>query len=426
MGKTVIALTAVHELMYNRFEVGKALVIAPKKVAQTTWTRECEKWDHLRDMRVSVMLGTEAQRVRALSRQADVYIINRDNVKWLTEYLGHAWPFDTVIIDELSSFKSAKSRRWRALRVMLPKIRRLYGLTGTPAPNSLEDIWAQVYLLDEGRRLGRTLTGFRDAYFDHNPYRHEYIARRGSQRAVEEAIKDICISMSARDYLTLPDCIVVDVPVELEPAARQAYKRLEREMLLQVNEDTIEARGAAALGGKLLQLCNGALYNDAGGVTELHTCKLDALAETVEALNGQHALLFYSFRHDIPRIKSRLKKLGGVRIRDLSTPDDERAWNAGEVDVLLAHPASAAYGLNLQDGGHHVIWYGLTWSLELYQQANKRLHRQGQKEPVMIHRLLTQGGIDENVAEALEDKAGSQDALLAALKARIRRVKKGD
>lgn len=400
--------------------MAKVLVIAPKKVAQSTWSGESAKWEHLRILRTSLVLGTAAQRIRALATPADVYVINRDNVKWLVDYYRNAWPFDMVIVDELSSFKDSDSKRWKALRSMLPHIKRLVGLTGTPAPNGLEDLWAQVYLLDQGERLGTTLGKYRERYFNHNPYRHEFKAKVGADTAVHNAIRDICISMSAKDYLQLPECLTVNVPVVLDARAAKAYRELERTMLLTVPEGEITATSAIALSNKLLQLCNGAVYDEDRQPIVVHNCKLDALAECVEGLNGQHALVFYGFRHDIPRILGVLRGVSkGIRIRELRTPADEEAWNRGEVDILLTHPASSAYGLNLQDGGHHVIWFGLNWSLELYQQANARLHRQGQQHPVIVHRLVVQGGLDEDVIKAIEDKRDTQDALLAALKARI-------
>lgn len=424
LGKTPITLTALQDLKYNRLAIGKALVIAPKRVAESTWSREADKWDHLSLLRVSVVLGTARQRIRALCEASDVYVINRDNVSWLVKYYGNAWPFDVVVVDEFSSFKSGQSKRFKALKNMLPHIDRLYGLTGTPAPNGLMDLWSQIYLLDGGVRLGKTLDGYRARYFDHNPYRHEFKARPGADSAVHDAIRDICISMRAEDYLTLPDCVTVDVPVTLDAPAREAYDALEKDMLLDVDGTDIEATTAVALTGKLLQLCNGAVYGTNGEVAAVHNAKIEALTELVEGLNGAHALVFYGFRHDIPRIQAALLRLDkGLRVRLMRTSEDERAWNAGEVDILLAHPASAAFGLNLQDGGHHVIWFGLTWSLELYQQANKRLHRQGQTSRVIVHRLVVEQGMDEDVITALKGKGDTQDALLDALKARIGKVK---
>lgn len=424
LGKTAITLTAVHELMYNRFLVRKVLVIAPKKVAEGTWTKEADKWDHLRGLRIRTVLGSRQQRIRALYAPGDVWVINRDNVAWLVDFYRNDWPFDMVIVDEMFSFKSASSQRFKKLRNMLPHIRRLVGLTGTPAPNGLEDLWAQIYLLDQGRRLGPTLSGFRERYFNHNPYRHEYKAKPEAEDAVQEAIRDICVSMSAEDYLDLPPLVVDDIPVVLDPAAQKAYNTLEHDMLLEFDGDEIVATAAVTLSNKLLQLCSGAVYGLDRKVIQIHNCKLQALLEAVEGLGGQRALLFYGFRHDIPRIREVLPK--SLQVRELSGPADCDAWNAGQVDILLAHPASCAYGLNLQQGGHHVIWYSLPWSLELYQQANARLCRQGQRCPVIAHRLLVDGGLDMDVAAALEDKRDTQDALLGALKARIEKAKEAN
>jgi hypothetical protein len=325
-----------------------------------------------------------------------------------------------VVVDESSSFKRPAAQRFKALKRMLPKIHSVVILTGTPAPNGIEDLWAQVYLLDRGERLGRYITHYRQRYFDHNPWRHEYVPKPGAFEAVQKRISDICVSMKAEDWLQLPELVTHDMPVKLDPQAEKVYRRMEREAVMEIGEDEISATSAAALTGKLLQLCGGAVYDEAGEVHHVHDAKLDALGELIEQLNGEHALLFYGYRHEVPRIEGALE---GKRVRLLETAADADAWNRGEVDVLLAHPASCAYGLNLQDGGRHVIWYTLTWSLELYQQANARLHRQGQEKPVIAHRLLTQGGVDEDVVKALESKDETQAALIEALKARIGRGK---
>ena len=426
LGKTVITLTAIQQLKYDRFEVCRALVIAPKKVAEGTWSGEAGKWDHLQMLRVSVALGSEKQRIRALSADADVYVISRDSVTWLCEHYGQNWPFDMVVCDEFSSFKSRSAERFKQLRRQLPRIRRLVGLTGTPAPNGLEDLWAQVYLLDGGARLGTSFKAYRDRYFDYNPWRHELREKQGAEDTVKSIISDICVSMRASDYLTLPPRLMDDVPVTLSPAAKTAYKRMEKDYLLELADATIEAGSAVALTGKLLQLCSGSVYDTASGEAyPVHRCKLDRLGEMVEQLHGQHALLFYGFKHEVERLADTVRKAGAERVRLLRAQADADAWNRGEVDVLLAHPASCAYGLNLQQGGHHVIWYTLPWSLELYQQANARLHRQGQTEPVIVHRLLVSGGMDEDVAAALEGKRDVQDALMEALKARIQ-LARGD
>lgn len=413
-------------MLFYRFAVSRVLIIAPKKVAEATWQREAAKWDHLKHLRFSTVLGSESKRVRALNTPADIWVINRENVPWLVEYYRNAWPFDMVVIDESSSFKNHQAKRFKSLTWVRKSISRLVELTGTPAPNGLIDIWAQVYLLDGGERLGKYITHFRERYF--NPDKRNaqqvftYAPKPGADEAIHRRISDICISMKAEDYLQLPDCTVNDIPVVLDKKSREMYDRMEREMLLRVDEKTIDAGTAAVLSNKLLQLCNGAVYDGQQNVVEVHNCKIEAFMELIEQLNGQPALVFYNFRHDLPRIEKALCKTG-LRVRRLNGPQDQNDWNDRKIDILLAHPASCAYGLNLQDGGNHVIWFGLNWSLELYQQANKRLHRQGQKQKVIIHHLSVVGGRDEDVAAALEDKEATQDRLIESLKARIERVK---
>lgn len=422
----MITLTAFNVLKYDRFEIAKMLVIAPKRVAEGTWSREAAKWDHLRHLRMSLALGSEKQRIRALNTPADVYIINRENVCWLVEYYRNAWPFDMVAIDESSSFKSHQAKRFKALTWVRPHIRRLVELTGTPAPNGLMDLWAQLFLLDQGARLGKHIGQFRERYFSPDKRNAQQVfsfkPKDGADNAIHQLIGDICISMKADDFLQLPDIVYDDIPVVLDPAAERQYRQLEREMLLRVDESTIDVGTAVALSNKLLQLCNGAVYDDAGAAVEIHKCKVEAFMELIEALNGQPVLVFYNFRHDLFRIEAALKN-SGLRVRRLMGAQDEQDWNARQVDVLLAHPASCAYGLNLQDGGNHVIWFGLNWSLELYQQANKRLHRQGQAQKVIVHHLITVDGRDEDVIAALHDKGATQDALIDSLKARIAAVK---
>ena len=427
LGKTVCTLTALHNLKYLRFSIRKALVIAPKKVAENTWTAEAGKWEHLKDLRVSVVLGTERQRIGALEADADVYIINRENTQWLVRHYGNAWPFDVIVLDESSSFKNHQAKRFRALKAVRSKVSRLIELTGTPSPHGLMDLWAQVYLLDKGERLGRTISCYREMYFI--PDRRSrttiftYTPKDGAADAIYKQIQDICISMKAEDYLQLPDMVVDDIPVALDPKAKRSYTELEKTMLLTVSEDeVITATTAATLTGKLLQLCNGAVYDEKGEVLEVHDCKLEAFMETVEQLGGQHALVYYYFRHDRERLLKALEKTG-LRVRVYEGAREEQDWNAGHIDVLLAQPGSCGYGLNLQDGGHHIIWFGLTWSLEEYQQANARLHRQGQRCPVIVHRLVVQGGTDEDVVRSLESKDGAQEALLEALKARMDKAK---
>lgn len=419
LGKTVITMTAIQELMYDRFEISRVLVIAPKRVAEDTWTREHAKWDHLKDLRISKVLGNEQQRIRALRAEADIYVIGRDNVIWLINYyqgLRKGWPFDMIVIDELSSFKNPQAKRFRALKKAMPSVSRVVGLTGTPSPNGLMDLWAEVYLLDQGERLGLTLGSYRERYFRPGA-RNGYVVYkwepfRNAQKEIEDKISDICISMSAADYLKLPKRIDNVIPVQLSLEEMEAYKRMERDQLLQIEDDDIAALNAAAVMTKLLQIANGSVYTNEGKVVKIHEAKLEALAEIVDTTDSP-VLVFYSYKHDLAAIQGKIK---GARI--LENEKDISDWNAGRVQVLLAHPASVGYGLNLQEGGHVIVWYGLTWSLELYQQANARLYRQGQEKSVIIHHLIAEGTADEEVMAALQNKDTSQAALLAALKER--------
>ncbi len=431
LGKTVTTLTAIRELKYNRFQVRRVLVIAPKKVAEGTWTKEKDKWEHTKILRVSQVLGSQAKRIRALNTPADIYITNRENVCWLVDYYRNDWPFDMVVIDESSSFKSHTSKRFKSLAGISGKITRLVELTGTPSPNGLSDLWAQVYLLDGGERLGKRYTHFRERYFD--PGRrgadgmvYDYKAKPGSEDSILSRISDICISMKAEDYLQLPDLTFHEIPVVLDTKAGKAYRELERKMVLELPEDEeeINVTSAAALSNKLLQLSNGAVYDEDRQVHEVHNCKIEALLELIESLRGKPALVFYNFQHDKERILEALKKTG-LRIRELKTTQDEDDWNAGQIDVLLTHPASSAYGLNLQQGGNHVIWFGLTWNYELYTQANKRLHRQGQTQKVIVHHLVCTGTRDEDVMQALARKDDVQNWVMQSLKARIKAIKEG-
>ena len=426
LGKTVITLTAIHDLRYNRWEVQKHLIVAPKTVAEATWTTEAAKWDHLKMMRVVPVLGTQQQRLRALATPADAYVINRENIPWLVEHFKNSWPFDMVVLDESSSFKNSQSKRFKALKLVRSRIRRIVELTGTPSSNGLEDLWAQIYLLDEGARLGRTMSAYRQMYFVPGKRNRttifSYEPMEGSFDRIKQAISDICISMKAEDYLTLPDVMTNDVPVMLDAKAQKAYAELETELLLQVDENTITASSAGVLTGKLLQLCNGAIYDEDRNAVTVHDCKINAFMELIEQLHGQHALVFYNFQHDRDRLLEALVPTG-LRVRVYSQAQDEKDWNNGEIDILLAHPASCGYGLNLQRGGHHAIWFGLTWSLEQYEQANKRLHRQGQEHPVVIHHLIAQGGMDEAVIEALQSKGDMQGALMDALRVRISKIR---
>ena len=430
LGKTVSTLTAIKELKYNRFQVNKVLIIAPKKVAEGTWSKEKDKWNHTKDFRVSLVLGSQQKRIKALSVNADLYIINRENIPWLVDYLRNDWYFDTVVIDESSSFKNSRSKRFKALKMVLPKINRLIELTGTPSPNGVEDLWAQIYLLDQGTRLEKYITHFRAKYMEPNKRNRsqifDYKIKDGVYDSIINKISDICISMKSEDYLELPDLSYNEIPVILNDKARRDYDKMERDFVLELEgaEDEITAVNAAALSNKLLQISNGAVYDSTGIYTEVHDAKIEAFLELVERLQGKSLLVFYNFQHDRDRIKRALEKSDLV-VKELKTTQDEDDWNAGKIDILLTHPASAAYGLNLQEGGNHVCWFGLSWNLEHYQQANKRLHRQGQKEKVIIHHLVTQGTRDEDVMRALDNKAGVQEEIMQSLKARIKKVKEG-
>ena len=426
LGKTVITLTTVARWMYDRFEINKVLVVAPLRVAEDTWTKESAKWDHLQGLRVVRVLGTEAQRIRALQTDADIYCINRENIPWLVKYYGARWPFDGVVLDELSSFKNPSSKRFKAMRKVRPLIKRIVGLTGTPSPNGLIDLWAQIYLLDQGERLGRTLTEYRNRYF--NPGRrngyvvYDWVPKPGAEDEIYSKISDICVSMKACDYIKLPERVDVVHTVKLDDAARAAYAEMEKEAVLELGPDAVvDAGTAAVVSNKLLQIANGAVYDEDGRVHPIHHAKLDALEDIIEAINGRPVLVFYSFRHDLERIMRRFplaKKLEGAAEID--------AWNRGEIPILLAHPAGAGHGLNLQAGGNHIVWFGLPWSLELYQQANARIHRQGVKgERVTITHLVAEGTIDEDVMRVLARRATRQDALLEAVKARIKKYQEG-
>lgn len=415
LGKTVITMTAIADLI-SEFEVFKVLVIAPKRVAEDTWSREHEKWDHLRSLRVSKVLGSRAQRIRALEEEADIYVIGRDNVQWLVEHYKKDWPYDMVVIDELSSFKNPQAKRFRALRKVMPFTDRRVGLTGTPSPNGLMDLWAELYLLDRGERLGRTLGCYRERYFRPGA-RSGYVVYKwepvqGAKKAIEEKISDICVSMSAADYLTLPKRIDNEIPVKLSESEMKKYRTMEEEQLLTLPEDdAVVALNAAAVMTKLLQIANGAVYTAEGDVAFIHKAKLEALSEIAE--QSDNLLVFYSYRHDLEAMREAFPDA-----RILNGSEDIADWNDGKIKMLLAHPASVGYGLNLQDGGHVIVWYGLTWSLELYQQANARLYRQGQEKPVIIHHLIAEGTVDEQVMKALKAKDTSQAALMAALKER--------
>ena len=424
LGKTIITLSAVYHLKYAMFAVRKVLIIAPKKVAEATWQREAAKWDGVHILRMQTVLGSQARRLRALNTPADIYIINRENVPWLVEHYRNDWPFDMVVVDESSSFKNPRAKRFKALSYMYPHINRTVLLTGTPSPNGIIDLWSQIYLLDRGERLGSTFSGFRNRYFTPGERSRDiiytYDPKDGAEDVIMTAIGDIAVSMKADDYLQLPPVIEDTIPVVLDAKARKAYDTMERTMVLELLQsgEQITAASAAALSNKLQQLANGAVYNEGHKPHAVHDCKIEAFMELIEQLGGKSALVFYNFQHDLARIVEALRQTK-LRVRVLRGAEDELAWNLGEVDILLAHPASAAYGLNLQDGGSHVVWYGLNWSLELYQQANKRLHRQGQTQTVIVHHLVCVDTRDEDILRAIGMKERAQEFVLESLKARI-------
>lgn len=422
LGKTVSTLTAIQELREIGF-IDKVLIIAPKKVAQVTWKDEINNWEHLKGLRISVIDGTAAQRRAAMMADADIYTVSRDNVVWLVvEHGGVKLPYDMVVIDELSSFKSPASKRFKALRRVRKFIPRVVGLTGTPAPNGLIDLWAQMFLIDEGKRLGKTITSYRDRFFTAGRRNGDIVYQWDLKSPAEEAeqkisdlIKDICISMSAEDYLKMPDKLMYYDRVKLSDKDFKAYKTFEREQVLEFIEsgETITAASAAALSNKLQQFANGAMYDADRNVLQLHDEKIEKLKELVEAANGQPVLIAYTFKHDLDNIMEALKEYKPVK---LEKPEQIADWNAGKINVLVTHPASAGHGLNLQKGGHIMIWYGLTWALELYQQFNARLYRQGQKKPVSIHHIIATDTVDEKIIKSLDGKDTTQRSLMDAIK----------
>ena len=426
LGKTSITLSAINILRYYKWSISKALVVAPKKVAEGTWSKEASKWEHLKHMRISTVLGSSTNRIKALNTPADVYVINRENIPWLVDYYKQEWPFDMVVLDESTSFKNSRSKRFKALKLVRRFMKKVVLLTGTPSSKGLEDLWAQVYLLDEGKRLGKTITAYRQMYFDcntHGGHFTEYKAKAGAEAAVLSAINDICISMTAEDYLELPRLVEHEIPVVLDAKAEKAYHKFERELLLELDEDVVTANTAGVLTGKLLQFCSGAIYNEDKKVLPLHDCKLDAYMELLEQLNGEHCITFYGFQHDKDRILEALAKTK-LRVRVYKDTQDEDDWNAGNIDVLLAHPASCAYGLNLQAGGRHIIWFTPNWSFELNDQGICRLLRQGTPyDKVFVHYLVVQGGVDEDVIKAVQDREDTHQNVMNVLKARIKKVK---
>ena len=412
----MITLSAIWELMFDYFEVSKVLVIAPLRVAENTWTDELEKWDHLTFLRISKVLGNEKERVKALQAPADIYIVNRENVQWLSEFCD--WDFDMLVIDELSSFKNPSSKRFKALRRKRPGIDRVVGLTGTPSTNGLMDLWSEIYLLDQGERLGKTIGSYRADFFvpdRMNGYIvYSYKPRPGAEDFIYGLLSGLCISMKSQDYIKMPERLERDVKVKLPDTAKTAYKEMEREMVISLEDKTIDAVNAAVLTNKLLQMASGAVYDENKAVIEVHSVKLDALEDIIESANGKPVLVYFNYQHERTRITKRFKEA-----KEIKTPEDFKAWNQGEIPVAIAHPASMGHGLNLQQGGSTVIWFSLPWSLELYQQANARLWRQGQENTVVIFRLLAKGTIDLDVARALEQKDVTQEALMQAVKARV-------
>ena len=427
LGKSVITLTAIEELVLEQFLIQKVLIVAPLRVARDTWPAEVIKWEHLQYLTVSVMVGTEKQRIKALERKSIIYTINRENIPWLVKYYEEhqlEWDFDMLVIDELSSFKNNKSARWKKLKSIRPKFKRVVGLTGTPSPNGLMDLWAEIGILDMGQRLGRFITDYRYAYFrpgSMNPNTgvvFSYELRKGADKLIYDRISDICISMKALDYLDMPECIYNKVEIQMDERERKLYDQMKADLILPMVDGDVEAANAGALSGKLHQMANGAVYDENGTVREIHNKKLEALDELIESANGQSVLVAYWFKHDKDRIIEYFKKKH-TPVRELKSSKDMENWCDGKISVALIHPASAGHGLNIQSGGHILIWFGVTWSLELYRQTNARLWRQGQKSVVTIHHILMKDTVDEDVMKALDRKEIRQDDLIGAVKARF-------
>lgn len=413
----MITLTAIQELCFDYFEIHKILVIAPLRVASSTWPSEVAKWEHLEELIYSVVIGSEQERLLALEKQADIYFINRENVDWLITKSGITFQFDMVIIDELSSFKSHSAKRFQQLLKVRPKVKRIVGLTGTPSSNGLMDLWAEFRILDLGERLGRFISHYRNQYFVPDKRNGQivfsYKPREGAEEEIYQQISDITISMKSGDFLQMPDCIMNEVVVELSEKEKSLYSELKSEMVLQLPEEEIDAVNAAALSNKLLQLASGAIYDEYRKVHLIHDRKLEVLEDLMEGANGKPVLIAYWFQHDLSRIKSRFT------VREIKTGKDIKDWNTGKVKIAVIHPASAGHGLNLQAGGSTLIWFSLTWSLELYQQTNARLYRQGQEETVVIHHIVTRDTIDEDVMKALQKKEQIQSNLIHAVRARL-------
>lgn len=417
LGKTITTLTAINELMYDSFEIGKVLIIAPLRVAQSTWKEEIEKWDHLNLLRYSIAVGDEKERIRALKQNSDIYIINRENVDWLVTKSGIDFNFDMLIIDELSSFKSHTSKRFKSLLKIRPYFERVVGLTGTPSSNGLMDLWAEFRVLDLGERLGRYITHYRNEYFlpdkRNGAVIFSYKPQPNAEERIYRRLADMTISMKSTEYLKMPELILNELEINLDEEDQMKYKKFKKEMVMTIQEKEIDAINAASLSNKLIQLANGSIYDEDKKFYEVHNKKLDKLEEIIESANGKPVLVAYWFKADKERIEKRFK------VREIKTADDIKQWNKGMIDLALIHPASVGHGLNLQSGGSTLVWFSLTWSLELYQQTNARLYRQGQKDTVVIHHLITKNTIDEDIMKSIKRKDKTQEALMRAVKARI-------
>jgi SNF2 domain protein len=417
LGKTITTLTAINELMYDSFEISKVLIIAPLRVAQSTWKDEIEKWDHLNLLRYSIVVGDEKERLKALKQNSDIYIINRENVDWLVTKSGIDFNFDMLVIDELSSFKSHTSKRFKSLLKIRPYFERVVGLTGTPSSNGLMDLWAEFRVLDLGERLGRYITHYRNKYFlpdkRNGAVIFSYKPQPNAEERIYRRLADMTISMKSTEYLKMPELILNELEINLDEEDQMKYKKFKKEMVMTIQEKEIDAINAASLSNKLIQLANGSIYDEDKKFYEVHNKKLDKLEEIIESANGKPVLVAYWFKADKERIEKRFK------VREIKTADDIKQWNMGMINLALIHPASAGHGLNLQSGGFTLVWFSLTWSLELYQQTNARLYRQGQKDTVVIHHLITKNTIDEDIMKSLKRKDKTQEALMRAVKARI-------
>lgn len=417
LGKTSITLTAIRNLLFDSFEVCKVLVIAPLRVAKNTWTDEIKKWEHLSTLTYSLIVGNENERLSALNEKADIYIINRENVDWLVNKSGYKFDFDMVVIDELSSFKNHQSKRFKSLMKVRPFVKRIVGLTGTPSSNGLMDLFAEFKILDMGKRVGYFIGQYRNTYFKpdkmNGPIVYSYKPLPNAENAIYEKISDITVSMKANEYLKMPELLTSNYVVELSNSEKNQYDEMKKSLVLEITDGEITASNAASLSNKLCQLSNGAIYDDEQNIVEIHDRKLEALEDIIESMNGKPLLIAYWYRHDLERIKSRFS------VRKIKTSEDISDWNDGKIPVALIHPASAGHGLNLQNGGSTLVWFGLTWSLELYQQTNARLYRQGQKNTVVIQHIITKGTIDEQILKALQKKNKTQADLIDAVRANL-------